>query len=148
MAKFNTLKHKDICVSLSSYHSYSTTFQRFDDTDSKGYISHDDGTYTYFLFGEKEYRFRYDPVPGIGRSHWHRKGPSKYLKYRHFIDLSTTDTHPLSYDNESLGDISFKKSKFKSDLWDVVCMKDYDQNVGDLRTHMSWKKKKKRKQWM
>ena len=148
MAKFYTLKHKDICVTLSSWHSYSTSYWSFASNDSKGFIKHDDGTYTYLMYGEKEYRFRYDPVPGIGRSHWHRKGPSKYLKYKHFIDLSIADIHPLSYDNESLGDISFKKGKFKGYFWDVAYMKDYDQNCDNYRSHMSWKKKKKRKQWM
>lgn len=148
MAKFHTLKHKDICVTLSSWHSYSTVFWDEGSSERYGHIKYEDGTYTYLLAGNKEYRFRYDPVPGIGRSHWHRKGPSKYLKYKHFIDLSITDTHPLSYDDESLGDVSFRKGKFKGYFWDVAYTKDYDQNVGDLRTHMSWKKKKKRKQWM
>ena len=140
------LKYKDWCVSKHSYFT-NNFWHTFD--GHKDYISHDDGTYTYFYYDKYEYRYRYDPVPRTGRSHWHRKGPNNYLRYKHFIDLSITDTHPLSYDNENMGDISFKKSKFKGYFWDVAFMKDYDQNVDDLRTHMSWKNNKsKKKQWM
>lgn len=140
------LHYKDLCVSKHSYHASSFWTAIRKDVD---YISHDDDTYTYFHYGKKEYRFRYDPVPGIHKSSWHRKKNSEHLRYKHFINLSITDTHPLSYDEDSFETISFSKSKFKMCYWNVDYMKDYDQNTNDYRKHMSWKNNKsKKKQWM
>lgn len=143
------LTYMDYCVSKHSY--CSSHLWSFSDPSIKDYISHDDGTYTYFSYGKYRYRYRYDPVPGVHKSHWYRKKNSKHLRYKHFLNLSISNTYPISYEDESKDDISFKKVKFKKCYWDVVNMKDYDQSSDDYRKHMSWKSnkcRKKEKQWM
>ena len=143
------LTYMDYCVSKHSY--CSSNPWHLNNSNIKDYISHDDGTYTYFYYGKYRYRYRYDPVPGVHKSHWYRKKNSKHLRYKHFLNLSIDNTYPISYEDESKGDISFKKVKFKKCYWDVDHMKDYDQSSDDYRKHMSWKSnkcKKKEKQWM
>ena len=92
------------------------------------------------------YTFRCGPVPYAPNGRWHRKSRN-VLKYKHFLIMSEKDIHPLSYDNESLGEVSFGKIKFKKCYRDID-WKDYDPKCGNYRTHMSWKKTKKKKQWM
>ena len=100
-------------------------------------------------FNNDTCKFRCGPVPRLFKyNRWHRNKSRKVLRYRHLINMSIPDVHPISYDNESLGYVSFYKLKFKKYFFNIDVMKDYDQHVGDFRTHETWKNTKKKKQWM
>ena len=100
-------------------------------------------------FSKDTCNFRCSPVPRLFKNNrWHRNKSGKVLRYKHFIDMSIPDVHPISYEDESLGEISFYKKKFKRYFFNVDVMLDYNHRVSDFCTHESWKNKKKRKQWM
>ena len=98
-------------------------------------------------YGEKYYcntfsddfsKFRCLPVPRLFKNNrWHRNKSGNVLRYKHFIDMSIPDVHPISYEDESLGEISFYKKKFLKYFFNVDMIKDYNQLTEEHRTHTS-----------
>ena len=92
------------------------------------------------------YHFRHGSIPHISNGRWHHKS-NGVLRYKHLLLMSEKDTHPLSYDDESLGEVSFYKGKFKRRYTDIDWV-DFDPKFKNYRNHTSWKINKKKKQWM
>ena len=84
--------------------------------------------YKYWRAKPKHYVFRYDPIPGI-----HRRGWYNYFRHPKTINEIKANL----YDE----DASYGKRRWLPTSYD-------DVKIGDRWIKRSWKKNKKRKQWM
>lgn len=106
-------------------------------------------TELFFFYKKRQtitYEFRRDPVPSIHKCRYHRSSKGRY---KHLVmGCKVKIIYPMNYDTDE--DIVFTDRIHwcKSSWFNIGMIKDYDQHRDDYRTHMSWKSKKKRKQWM
>ena len=102
--------------------------------------------YRYPVKKKIYYRFRIDPIP-----FWYYSGLNKggrpFTYPRGYKQKQMVDYQWLSYDEDFAEPIIYKNAKWQ-DIWDSDPWGEFEYYKYKTRSDRSWKKTKKRKQWM
>ena len=100
--------------------------------------------YRYPVKKKIYYRFRIDPIPYYGGLN---KGGRPFTYPKGYKQKQMVDYQWLSYDDDFAEPIIYKNAKWQ-EIWDSDPWGEFDYYKYETRSDRSWKKKKKRKQWM